>query len=102
MTAREKRIRTDAKILRQFVKIYCKKHHQGQDVEGYCADCGKILEYALKRDQTCRLEPKPKCKDCKIHCYKPEMRQKIKEIMKFSGIFCIKRGRIDWLLHYFF
>lgn len=102
MKNREKRIQTDAKILRQFIKIYCKKHHQGGGSGGTCEECRKLLEYALKRDQNCKLDPKPKCKDCKIHCYKPEMRQKIKEIMKFSGIYYIKRGRIDWLIHYFF
>ena len=25
------------------------------------------------------------CSNCKVHCYKPEMREKIREVMRFSG-----------------
>jgi len=101
---KEKRIKKDAKILKKFVSVYCNKNHADREKNesGYCDECFEVLNYALKRDEKCPLDPKPKCKDCKIHCYKPEMRQKIKEIMKFSGIYFIKRGRLDWVFHYFF
>jgi len=101
MKSKEKRIKKDAKILKKFIHVYCKTHH-GKHEGGYCPECREVLEYALKRDEKCPLDPKPKCKDCHIHCYTPEMRRKIREIMKFSGIYYIKRGRLDWLFHYFF
>lgn len=25
------------------------------------------------------------CSNCRVHCYKPEMREKIREVMRFSG-----------------
>lgn len=28
---------------------------------------------------------KPVCGKCKIHCYKPSMREKIKMVMRYSG-----------------
>ena len=28
---------------------------------------------------------KPVCSECKIHCFKPEMRSQIKEVMRFAG-----------------
>lgn len=31
------------------------------------------------------MENKTFCSNCKVHCYKPEMRQGIKEVMRFSG-----------------
>jgi hypothetical protein len=31
------------------------------------------------------METKTFCSNCKVHCYKPEMREKIREIMRFSG-----------------
>ncbi|MGB9731750.1 MULTISPECIES: nitrous oxide-stimulated promoter family protein [Calditerrivibrio] len=103
---KEKRIKKDAKTLRTFIKIYCREYHLKngipEDGDGLCRECLELLQYALKRDEKCPLDPKPKCKDCKIHCYKPEMRLKIKEVMKFSGIYLIKRGRIDYIFHYFF
>ena len=30
-------------------------------------------------------ENKTACKDCKVHCYQKEMREKVREIMRFSG-----------------
>jgi len=47
------------------------------------------------------MAPKPKCKDCPVHCYKIEYRRRIKEVMRFSGIYFVKRGRVDWLIKYF-
>jgi hypothetical protein len=31
------------------------------------------------------MESKTFCSNCKVHCYKPEMREKIREVMRFSG-----------------
>ncbi|MGA1863172.1 nitrous oxide-stimulated promoter family protein [Deferribacter thermophilus] len=104
--SKEKRVKKDAKILKKFIKVYCKKNHLKKGVavykDGYCKDCFELLQYALKRNEKCPLDPKPQCKHCHIHCYKPEYRQKIKEIMKYSGMYFLKRGRLDWLFHYFF
>lgn len=99
-----KRIEKDAKILKKFIKVYCMKKHSEtlKNKEGYCKECFELLNYALLRDEKCPLNPKPKCKNCKIHCYKPEMRKKIKEVMKYSGMHFVKKGRLDWIIHYFF
>jgi hypothetical protein len=40
------------------------------------------------------------CKKCTTPCYKGEYRSKIREIMKFSGIYLVKYGRLDVLYHY--
>lgn len=97
---KEQRIIKDAKVLTAFIKVYCRENHGSPD--SLCAECSEVLEYSLKRNEKCPLDPKPKCKDCTVHCYKPEMRDKIRKIMKFSGIYYIKRGRVDWVWHYFF
>ena len=31
------------------------------------------------------METKTFCFNCRIHCYKPEMREKIRSVMRFSG-----------------
>ena len=31
------------------------------------------------------METKTFCSNCKVHCYKPEMREKIRDVMRFSG-----------------
>jgi len=65
------------------IEIYCTTMHQGKDL---CDNCGLLLTYALKRIDHCKFNPnKPACKDCPVHCYKPEMREKIRQVMRFAG-----------------
>lgn len=87
-------------ILERFIEVYCSVHH-GTNKKKLCEDCNELLGYARGRLEKCPYDPKPKCKDCKTHCYKSEYREKIKSIMHFSGMYFVKRGRIDWLIKYF-
>lgn len=42
--------------------------------------------YARQRSDTCPfMETKTFCSNCKVHCYKPEMRERIRAVMRFSG-----------------
>ncbi|MFB3789218.1 MAG: nitrous oxide-stimulated promoter family protein [bacterium] len=87
-------------ILNQFIQVYCRGHH-GERGRDLCAECRDLLEYARTRVEKCPYEPKPKCKECPTHCYKPDYRQRMKEVMKYSGMYYVKRGRLDWLVRYF-
>ncbi len=106
MMEKSKRIKKDEKILKKFIQVYCKENHLKKGTKehnnGMCKECYELFLYAKQKNEKCPLDPKPQCKHCKIHCYSKEMRAKIKEIMKFSGIYMIKRGRLDWIFHYFF
>lgn len=88
------------KILRRFIEIYCQHHHSPLD-DAVCAECQDLIDYAQQRISKCPYDPKPKCKECPTHCYKPAYRQKVKEVMRYSGMYFVKRGRIDWLVRYF-
>lgn len=108
----------DLKVLLQFTSVYCRVNHdspaealktgetvlQRLPLKKYpvCDECADFLLYAFERRLRCPLEDKPACKHCTVHCYKPGHREKVREIMKFSGQYLIKRGRIDLLWHYFF
>ena len=87
-------------VLKKFVQVYC-KHHHGMDGDRLCGGCSDLLAYVRQRLEKCPYDPKPRCKDCETHCYSSKYRQKIKEIMKYSGMYFVKRGRIDWLVRYF-
>jgi len=114
-----RRERTDLLVLARFTAVYCRVHHRrqprqpfpvGHDLaaslhlgrDGYCSDCRAFLEYAFTRRLRCPLDPKPACKHCQVHCYRPDYRQKVREIMRFAGPYLMKRGRLDLLWHYFF
>ena len=95
-----KTIENDYKVLKKFVEVYCRKHRHTNG-RGLCAECADLLAYGKQRLEKCPYDPKPKCKDCPTHCFQPEYRQRVREIMRFSGMHFVKRGRLDWLIRYF-
>lgn len=68
----------------EMIALYCKKQHKTK--KGLCLECTELNEYARLRSDKCPfMETKTFCSNCKVHCYKPEMREKIREVMRFSG-----------------
>lgn len=66
------------------IRIYCKKNHGTK--HGLCKECAELEEYARMRSDKCPfMETKTFCANCKVHCYKPDMREKIRKVMRFSG-----------------
>ncbi|MEN6463345.1 MAG: nitrous oxide-stimulated promoter family protein [Syntrophomonas sp.] len=77
--------RLEIKTLKKMIMIYCQKMH-GSGQDELCPKCKKLLNYAEMRVDKCIYgDNKPVCSKCKVHCYKPEMREEIKQIMKYSG-----------------
>lgn len=65
------------------ISIYCRKKH-GQKT--LCPDCQNLLDYAWLRSDKCPfMETKTFCSNCRVHCYKPQMREEIRKVMRFSG-----------------
>lgn len=65
------------------IELYCRKNH---GVRTLCAECEELSSYCDARLDHCRFgEKKPTCKKCPVHCYKPDMREKIRQVMRFSG-----------------
>ncbi|MGR5304309.1 nitrous oxide-stimulated promoter family protein [Vibrio mediterranei] len=75
---------TEFKTVSAMMRIYCKKHHGSNDE--LCEDCKSLLVYAdTKLDRCPYGESKPTCNKCPIHCYKPEPKAQMKEVMVYSG-----------------
>ena len=85
--------------MEKFIGVYCVKKH-GADGVSLCVECAALRDYAFEKLDKCPFDPKPKCKECTVHCYAEPYRGKMKEVMKFSGIYFVKRGRLDWLFKY--
>ena len=80
LTKRER----EKEIVSQMILIYCKKKHRNG--KGLCKACEELNAYARERSDKCPfMETKTFCSNCKVHCYKPIMREKIREVMRFSG-----------------
>lgn len=73
------------KTIEAMVKIYCKAHHK-ETTWADCQDCQEFLAYAHEKLDRCPYgQNKPTCNKCPVHCYKPHMRAKAKEIMVYGG-----------------
>ena len=74
----------EKEVVSLMIRLYCKKNHGSR--KGLCPDCEDLERYARSRSEKCPfMESKTFCSNCKVHCYKPEMRQKIRTVMRFSG-----------------
>ena len=82
MDAKSKRER-EKKTVSLMIAIYCRKKHGSNQL---CPDCAALDAYARLRSEKCPfMETKTFCSNCKVHCYKKDMREKIREVMRFSG-----------------
>jgi len=77
------KIEREKRTIELMIKIYCNKKHKNKEL---CEECKELLEYAHKRLSFCKFgEEKTTCGKCPIHCYKKDMKEKVKKVMRFSG-----------------
>ena len=77
------RIENEKKTVEQMIRLYCRLKEGNRAL---CADCQALLEYAHKRLDRCKFgERKSTCRKCPVHCYKPDMRGRMQEVMRFAG-----------------
>lgn len=75
---------TEFKTVAGMMKIYCNHHHNTSDV--LCESCRSLLIYAETKLDRCPYgQSKPTCNKCPIHCYKPEPKEQMRLVMRYSG-----------------
>lgn len=92
MTERIVEFRTDKRFVRRvreratvatMVRMYCRHHH---DHNAPCADCAALLDYADRRLERCLFgDAKPTCANCVVHCYRTDMREQMRTVMRWAG-----------------
>lgn len=66
------------------IALYCRKKHRFPG--GLCPECAALDAYARMRSDKCPfMETKTFCSNCRAHCYRPDMRERIRDVMRFSG-----------------
>ncbi|MFR2071214.1 MAG: nitrous oxide-stimulated promoter family protein [Bacteroides nordii] len=77
------RIDREKRIVELMIRLYCRKKEKN---ECLCLQCEELLRYAHARLDHCPFgENKSSCKQCTVHCYKPVMRERMRQVMRFSG-----------------
>ena len=104
----------DLRTLTKFVEVYCQRRHRhaakadarlktphldalADCAVNLCSECGELLAHAVVKRASCPLDPKPACKHCPAHCYQPQYREDIREVMRYSGRRLVLSGRLDYL-----
>lgn len=114
----DKKKAKDIRILGNFVHVYCHQNHKssrrspfelvderlepvlGQSGIEVCENCCRLLNHGIAKLLQCPFDPKPACRKCPDPCYSAEYRREVKKVMRFSGTYLVKHGRLDLLLHY--
>ena len=92
------RIKREKNTVGIMIKMYCDHHHS--KIDSICSECNDLTEFTNERIDKCVFqEDKPVCSECQIHCYKHDMREKIKTVMRFAGPRMIFRHPIIGIRH---
>lgn len=77
------KIGREKRMVEIMIRLYCRGAEGNEEL---CSDCTELLAYAHFRLEHCLFGVKKRsCRSCRIHCYRPEMREKIRRVMRYSG-----------------
>lgn len=67
------------------IDIACSQLHKTPKGD-LCPECAELRDYALSRLSRCPFqERKTSCGNCRVHCYKPAMRERARLVMRTAG-----------------
>ena len=73
----------ERRIVADMIALYCRKNH---GVKQLCDECQALAEYADSRTLSCpHMAQKTFCSQCTTHCYRKDMRERIRQVMRYSG-----------------
>ena len=75
------------------VALYCAGNHDAASRteraccgEPVCPACKAVDAYAVLRTARCRqMHAKTSCETCPYHCYRPQEREQIRQVMRYAG-----------------
>ena len=92
------RLARERSTVAAMIGIYCRGHHgSGPDL---CEECRELCDYAMRRLDRCPFGTgKPTCVNCTVHCYQPQRRDQIRQVMRYAGPRMLWRHPILALRH---
>lgn len=91
------RIDKETRIVGLMVRLYCRRKEGNREL---CPECAALIDYAGARLRHCPFgERKSSCRKCTIHCYRPEMRERIRRVMRYSGPRMLLYHPLEYLRH---
>lgn len=91
------RIAEEKRVVARMIEIYCLKKEGNRAL---CDSCAELIEYSHARLDHCpHGEKKPTCRKCPIHCYRPDMKERMREVMRYAGPRMMVYSPIDAVRH---
>jgi len=98
MPLENRRMFREYRTVEAMIDLYC--HHVHAPSNGLCSECEALRDYAQQRLEKCPFqERKTTCAKCSIHCYKPELREQIRTVMRYAGPRMLYRHPVLALQH---
>lgn len=91
------RIEQERKTAERMIRLWCRNKEGNREL---CPECAALAEYARQRLSRCPFgEHKPTCRRCTVHCYKPDMRERMRRVMRYAGPRMLFRYPVSALVH---
>lgn len=91
-------MRRERKTIRAMISRYCRDRHSSRGA--LCEGCAALEAYAMARLDCCPYRPdKPTCANCPTHCYKADMREQVRVVMRYAGPRMLLRHPLLAILH---
>ena len=93
------RVEREWKTIEAMISMYCREHH-APEAGSLCASCEALRAYAGERLDRCvfKLE-KPTCVTCPVHCYRSEMREAVRVVMRWAGPRMLREHQVLAIRH---
>ena len=89
----------ELKTIDTMVRMYCRGHRH-PDRAPLCSDCRALFDYAKRRLERCVFgDAKPTCANCVVHCYKADMREQMRVVMRWAGPRMLLRHPVMAIVH---
>ena len=89
----------ELKTIEAMLRMYCRAHGHPSRAP-LCATCSELREYARRRLERCVFgDAKPTCTNCLVHCYRADMREQVRVVMRWAGPRMLSRHPILGILH---
>lgn len=98
MADRHTRMDREDRTVAAMITLYCRDRHGTAGT--LCAACAGLAAYAHERLRKCPFQDgKTVCSKCTVHCYNADMRQRVKEVMRYCGPRMMTRHPVMAVLH---
>lgn len=93
------RLNREDRTVAAMIELYCQQNHHSAPGE-LCAECAELRAYTRARLKRCPFQgDKPTCANCAVHCYRPDMRERVRQVMRYSGPRMLLRHPLLAIIH---